>query len=138
MSMKLTLKKTLQYLCLGVSSRTQEPRIVWFLLNNGAGVFRGKNVHCIMPVIKCVHLPEIFCFLLSDHQFPISPPTSNISEDLPQVDASSKSNTENQQDGDACRSRSQNVPVFIRHFSGLIVLTLNMDESSEHMMNLYE
>ena len=52
--------------------------------------------------------------------------------------AGSKSNTESQQDGDACGSRSQNVPIFIRHCSGLVVLTLNLDESSEHMMNLYE
>ncbi|CAN6230865.1 unnamed protein product [Urochloa humidicola] len=125
-------------LCLSVSSR-----IVWFLLNSSAGIFKGKS---IMPVPKCARLPEVFGFhldamveLVSDHQLPRSPLIANISEDSPQeVDAVSNSNTEIHQDGDACRIRSQNVPVFIRHCSGLVLLTLNLDKSSEHMMSLYE
>ena len=119
---------------------------MWLLQKNGAGDFKGRNIHCTMPVPKCVQLPEIFCLHLhemeesvSDCLFPRSPPIANISEDSPQqVDAGSKSNTKSQQDGDACGSRSQNVPIFIRHCSGLVVLTQNLDESSKHMMNLYE
>ena len=68
-----------------------------------------------------------------------SVPNSQYQRGLTSVGyAGSKNNTESQQDGDACGSRSQNVPIFIRHCSGLVVLTLNLDESSKHMMNLYE
>ena len=68
-----------------------------------------------------------------------SVPNSQYQRGLTSVGyAVSKNNTESQQDGDACGSRSQNVPIFIRHCSGLVELTLNLDESLEHMMNLYE
>lgn len=98
------------------------------------------------------HLSE----LQSDQQSSRSSLTAHITVasaediDIQQLDACSKSgaqiqqncecsrrNTESQM-GDASSSRCQKVPIFIRHCSGEVGLTVKLDEPSEHMMHLYE
>lgn len=109
-------------------------------------------MHDLITVPKFVALPEIFCFHLDDmeesvseHQYPISLPTANITGCSPhhtrsqQVDAWSQSNVHIKQGNNCSRRNTEKVPMFIRQISGkLLVLTVNLNEPSEHMFHFYE
>ncbi|CAL5012122.1 unnamed protein product [Urochloa decumbens] len=114
----------------------------------------------LLPQPKCGPLlePSSFCLieLQSDQQSPRSSHTTHINVasaqdiDRQQLSACSKSNAQIQKNDessrgdterqliDASRNRCQKVPIFIKHCSGKVVLTVKLDEPSEHMMHLYE
>ncbi|XP_022684959.1 uncharacterized protein LOC101755510 isoform X2 [Setaria italica] len=75
--------------------------------------------------------------------------TSNISADCPQdidrqqLDACSKSDIQIEHNDeckmvDASRTKCKMVPIFVHHCSGKVVLAVNLEEPSEHMMHMYE
>lgn len=78
--------------------------------------------------------------------------TRDISRDtsIPQVDACNESkvnsylgdkcnmsDTFSQQDGDTIDNDSLLIPIFLRHVSGELVLNVNVDISSQHLMHMY-
>ena len=96
--------------------------------------------------------------LQSDYEYPIPPLATNITKDShdienQQIDACNESSVQRQQ-GDECtlsntdskkhgRSTSTNddsllIPIFVRHVSGELAVRVNLGQSSQYLMDLYE
>ncbi|CAN6373727.1 unnamed protein product [Urochloa humidicola] len=114
------------------------------------------------PATNAVHLPLLsepkseLAESTSDYQYPIAPLTANITGDSHDTERQQldpcreSSNVERQQgnecrltnvdshphDGDSADKDSSVIPIFVRHFSGKLTLTVSLDQSSQHLMHL--
>ncbi|CAL5031409.1 unnamed protein product [Urochloa decumbens] len=134
-------------------SYLQDPKSVRILAEKTREIWK---VSYIDGVEECFTALPMLLELQSDQHSPRSSHTADMNLasaqdiDRQQLAACSKSNCHIQETDecsrgdterqmlDASKNRCQEVQIFIRHCSGQVVLMVNLDESSEHMMNLFE
>lgn len=122
----------------------------------------GHGVHGYDKAGHSMHLPLLphhkseLSESKSDYQYPTSLLTANITGDSPDTesqkfDPCSESNSVDSQEGVECRmsnvdslqggdsdeNDSSVVPIFVRHVSGELTLTVSLDQSSQYLMDLY-